>query len=264
MPNRIIKESIKLSTEIDALSWFEEVVFYRLIVTADDYGRLDGRVIVLRNELFPTKENITRKSVEEALNKLVSVGLLIPYVDAESNMPYYYLPSWQEHQRVRDSKAKYPAPPDNSPQLAATRRGLPQLAADCGLESESKIESESKTNNAPARESETIGFDDFWAVYPRKVAKNNAIKAWNAGKFNKIAEIIIADVRKRVDTEWKGQDLQYIPHPTTYLHQRRWEDETPPQTRDSKAPAPRNYTEHGYTDDDYGEDFFINLAGGTK
>ena len=32
MPNRIIKESICRSEEIDSLSWFEEVLFYRLIV----------------------------------------------------------------------------------------------------------------------------------------------------------------------------------------------------------------------------------------
>lgn len=153
MPNRIIKESIKRSPEIDRLSWFEEVVFYRLIVTADDYGRLDGRPVVLRNDLFPTKDTITRKAIEDALAKLVSVGLLIPYEDAESGMPFYYFPSWEKHQRVRDSKQKYPAP-----QLAATRGELRQTAANCGLESESKSESiseskestETRARSAPA------------------------------------------------------------------------------------------------------------------
>lgn len=142
MPNRLIKESIKRSPEIDCLSWFEEVVFYRLIVTADDYGRLDGRPIVLRNDLFPTKETVTRKSIEDALAKLVSVGLLVPYVDAESNMPYYYFPSWHNHQRIRDSKEKYPAPTDD----AISRGNSRQFAAKCGLESESKSESEYESN----------------------------------------------------------------------------------------------------------------------
>ena len=63
MPNRIIKESIKRSPEIDRLNWFEEVVFYRLIVTADDYGRLDGRTVVLKNDLFPPKSDSTCKKV---------------------------------------------------------------------------------------------------------------------------------------------------------------------------------------------------------
>ena len=108
MPNRIIKESIKRSPEIDRLTWFEEVVFYRLIVTADDYGRLDGRMIVLKNDLFPTKDTVTRKAVEDAVKKLVSVGLLVPYVDAESNMPYLYFRRWDK-QRERRSES---FPPD--------------------------------------------------------------------------------------------------------------------------------------------------------
>ena len=56
MPNRIIKESICYSEDINALSAFEETVFYRLIVNCDDYGRLDGRMAFLRSRLFPLKD----------------------------------------------------------------------------------------------------------------------------------------------------------------------------------------------------------------
>ena len=80
MPNRVIKESVKRSPQIDSLTWFEEVVFYRLMVTVDDYGCCDGRPILLRNELFPTKETVTKKAVEDAISKLASVGLLCKYL----------------------------------------------------------------------------------------------------------------------------------------------------------------------------------------
>ena len=79
MPNRMLKERIKTSTESDHLSWFEEVVFYRMIVTADDYGCLDGREIVLKNELFPTKECVTKKSICDAIDKLERENLLVRY-----------------------------------------------------------------------------------------------------------------------------------------------------------------------------------------
>ena len=74
MPNRILKESICTSDSIDRLSWFEEVVFYRLIVNCDDYGRFDGRVALIKNKLFPLKESVTFKAVEDAINKLATVG----------------------------------------------------------------------------------------------------------------------------------------------------------------------------------------------
>ena len=149
MPNRIIKESIKRSPEIDRLSWFEEVVFYRLIVTADDYGRLDGRMVVLKNDLFPTKDTITKKAVEDAINKLVSVGLLVPYVDAESNMPYLVFRKWEKHQTVRNKYSKYPAPPDGLiANCKQTLTDCKQVFEKCCDESESKIESESESKGS--------------------------------------------------------------------------------------------------------------------
>jgi hypothetical protein len=72
------------------------------------------------------------------------------------------------------------------------------------------------------------GFIDFWTIYPRKVAKQTAVKAWGktgANDSQALTDTIIADVKRRVDSEWKGKDVQYIPHPATYLNQRRWEDE---------------------------------------
>lgn len=132
MPNRVIKESIKCSPQIDALTWFEEVVFYRLIVTADDYGCFDGRPIVIKNSLFPTKDSVTVKSIGSALSHLASVGLIYRY---ESNgMPYLAFPSWERHQRVRNKHRKYPQPEENEAKkdLSANRC---QMSANCQSES---------------------------------------------------------------------------------------------------------------------------------
>lgn len=93
------------------------------------------------------------------------------------------------------------------------------------------------------------GFVEFWKNYPNKVKKSSAISAWKAGNLEKIADKILADVKLRCNTEWKGQEMRYVPHPTTYLHQRRWEDETAPTTRGvttSPTSAPTVYTDPDY------------------
>ena len=109
MPNRILKESICTSDSIDALDWFGEVLFYRLLVNCDDYGRFDGRTAVIKNRLFPLKtEGLTLKNVEVAINKLVSIGLVCRY---EANgKPFLFLPTWNEHQQIRAKKSKFPEP----------------------------------------------------------------------------------------------------------------------------------------------------------
>lgn len=155
MPSRILKESVKYSDQIDQLTWFEEVVFYRLIISADDYGCLDGRPVLLRNELFPTRENITRKAVEEAILKLVNVGLLRSY--KVSDKPYLFFPTWAKHQRIRNKHRKFPAPPEEADTEdrdgESTQSGNDQqvidghLSADCcQLTSNCPSESESNPN----------------------------------------------------------------------------------------------------------------------
>lgn len=105
MPNRILKESICRSEEIDSLTWFEEVLFYRLIVVCDDFGRFDGRIKIIKGSCFPLK-NITEKDIERALNKLSAVGLVRVY-EAQGR-PYLQLVTWAAHQRIRNQKSKYP------------------------------------------------------------------------------------------------------------------------------------------------------------
>lgn len=105
MPNRILKESICRSEEVDSLSWFEEVLFYRLIVTCDDFGRYDGRSKVIKGACFPLKD-ITEKDIDKALSKLSAVGLVRVY-EAQGR-PYLQLVTWADHQRIRNQKSKYP------------------------------------------------------------------------------------------------------------------------------------------------------------
>lgn len=149
MPNRILKESICTSDSVEKLSWFEEVLFYRLIVNCDDHGRFDGRPAIIKNRLFPLKENLTLKSVSAAINTLASAGLVALY--EFEGKPYLYLPTWNEHQNVRAKRSKYP-----EPSVSSFDSKCMQMYADVPdirIQSESVSESEyeSKADKPPAR-----------------------------------------------------------------------------------------------------------------
>lgn len=169
MPNRILKESICYSDDLDCLTAFEETVFYRLLVRVDDYGRLDARPAFLRSQLFTTRTDITGEQLCSAIGRLAEVGLIARYTVADK--PYLYICTWQKHQRLRCTKEKYPPPPEpdppsneasqqpvkscgNLPQTAAEECDLPQAAKSCGglplpaaragAKSESQSENESE------------------------------------------------------------------------------------------------------------------------
>lgn len=109
MPNRVIKESICVSEDIDRLSWFEEVVFYRLLVNCDDYGRYDGRPAVIKGKLFPLKEErLKTRELVAALNKLAQIGLIAFY--EHDGGKFLYVTKWRNHQTPRANKSKYPEP----------------------------------------------------------------------------------------------------------------------------------------------------------
>lgn len=72
-----------------------------------------------------------------------------------------------------------------------------------------------------------VRFDEFWMKYPKKVGKGDARKSWKRIKpdkdlFSKIMESL--DKAKNCD-QWKREKGRFIPNPSTWLNQERWEDE---------------------------------------
>lgn len=114
-------------------------------------------------------------------------------------------------------------------------QSLPVATSRTQEKEKDKDKEEEKDKDKDNKDYMVVRFEDFWKVYPNKVKKGAAKTAWRAGKLDGIADRIIDDVNKRCDTEWTGDGAQFVPHPTTYLHQRRWEDETPPQERKGRA-----------------------------
>jgi hypothetical protein len=68
-------------------------------------------------------------------------------------------------------------------------------------------------------------FAQFWAVYPRKVAKIAAKRKWDALRPTpELVRQIMAALEWQIPS-WTED--QFIPHPATWLHNGRWEDEKP-------------------------------------
>ena len=153
MPNRILKDSICRSDTIDQLTWFEEVLFYRLIVACDDHGLFDGRPAIIKGTCFPLKD-VTNKAISDALNKLSTVGLVRGY--EVQGRPYLQLVSWDRHQQIRAHKTKYPKPDSNGYQL---------ISDDISC-ARNPIQSESNPN--PIQTACACDrFSEFAAAYPK-------------------------------------------------------------------------------------------------
>lgn len=108
MPNRIIKESICTSEEINQLSAEAENFFYRLMVNCDDYGRFHARRGILLGRLYPLRFQMDAKKIDELLIELIAANLIFIYYVNE--IAYLQVCTWAEHQTIRNKRSKFPDP----------------------------------------------------------------------------------------------------------------------------------------------------------
>lgn len=141
MAQRLLKDTTE-SAKVDKLSANAEVLFYRLIMKADDYGVYHANPKLVRSNLFPLRiDSVRETDITRWMDELQKAGL-IAFYDADSK-PYLVIHNFG--QRMRNMKKRYPAPPENV---------LRQLAATCGetrpeIEEEIEIETEEKANARP-------------------------------------------------------------------------------------------------------------------
>ena len=72
-------------------------------------------------------------------------------------------------------------------------------------------------------------FNQFWTAYPKRVAKQSAVKAFEKLKPDeKLLEAMLKAIESQKESkQWEKDGGAFIPYPATWLNQRRWEDELP-------------------------------------
>ena len=73
-------------------------------------------------------------------------------------------------------------------------------------------------------------FAEFWTAYPKKVGKKAAQKAWEKAKpdaelFEKIMQAVAT---AKTSEQWLREGGRFIPNPSTWINQGRWDDEPLP------------------------------------
>ena len=66
-------------------------------------------------------------------------------------------------------------------------------------------------------------FDTFYSKYPNKVKRANAEKAWLKHKPD--IDIVMKALEYQLSNDRRFKDAQFIPHPTTWINGKEWENE---------------------------------------
>jgi hypothetical protein len=132
-----------------------------------------------------------------------------------------YMREYMRNRRAQDAESKEPSKPERKLRLAESTEVTPPAPSPT-------------PDKAIAQHA--ARFEDFWAAYPVKKGRAKAEAKWKSAKLDAIADRIIADVKRRLaeDRQWRDG---YIPHGSTYVNGRGWEDAIEPA---KAALAPRD------------------------
>ena len=77
----------------------------------------------------------------------------------------------------------------------------------------------------------------FWKAYPKKVGKQDALKAFKkVNPSRELTEQMVSVIKEAEKTEqWTKENGRYIPNPSTWLNQGRWEDDISTYSRSTTA-----------------------------
>lgn len=249
MPTRFIKESCRSSRNLDRLSDFEERLFWRLLTTADDYGRFMADPELVRAACFPYR-SISLEKVTDALNGLQSHHLITLYTVGDRQ--YGEFVTFQKHQGRPRSKSRYPEKRnmselnelDTSLQadartcmqvqtVLASGASPPNTNTNLNSSLNSLNSSDLRAISVPERiADEGSDFENFWMAYPKKVGKKDARRAWMKARDKPpLLDILIALKGHKESAQWQRDQGQYIPNPATWLNQGRWDDKLAQQPK---------------------------------
>ena len=139
MPNRIIREGILGSDPVNRLSVDAELFYRRLMSVVDDFGRFDGRPVLLRSSCYRLRvDSVTEDDVLKYLAECEENGLIRMYAQNGKSPTFavlvheigklleqrgisLYLDYLNFRQKPRAQESKFPPPP---PSNAGTPPGI--------------------------------------------------------------------------------------------------------------------------------------------
>lgn len=187
MPNRVIKDTIRTSKSVNALSDFEFRFWTYLITYVDDYGRGSADPELLKGFVFPRRKSVTEQQISRVLDDLATVGMITLYeVDGES---FLCFPNWDKHQRIQTKRSKFPAPE----QSTVTHREKECESNPIRIQSKSEFNPEDICEDKPRRQlrfvpptveevAEYAREKGYTAVDPEAFINFYAAKGWMMGK----------------------------------------------------------------------------------
>lgn len=196
----------------DRLTWKAKGIFAYLYSKPDDWDFSSDR---MKND-----SSEGRKMLLGGLKELEDFGYLRRKRMPNGKMQYLldYKPEFPEGTEAQKPKFLRSTKPQRH---SASEAPISNIDNTTNTDKETNTDGESD-NFYPS------DFLSFWNLFPKKTGKGDALKAWKKIKpSDSLRKKIVASVQEHIDkdAQWSRDDGRFIPNPSTFLNQRRFDDE---------------------------------------
>lgn len=174
------------------------------------------------SSVLTSRTGLDRKGINRARNTLKQKG----YIDfkANGNNATSYTLCYARNGMADDRSSDMAS--GRSSDMAGDRSG--DMAEENSYITSRARKTKTKTKTKTVNPLNPL-FDRFWEAYPKKVAKEAARKAFTKHKPDEalLNTMLSALETQKASDQWARDNGRYIPHASTWLNQKRWEDESP-------------------------------------
>lgn len=158
------------------------------------------------------------------INQKKNIGF---YADVKDSMVYLNCPRLKE---LTDEYTKKQLQKLSGQKPDPNRDKLRPKEEEVEVDKEEEVEEIKKNTKKKIKKEHiyTESFMNFWGIYPRKVNKSGAFESWETLDPD---DKLVNDIINALNLQLKYNILdlrdnnKYCPHPTSWLNQKRWEDE---------------------------------------
>lgn len=244
---RTIKPGFFQNEDLCLLPPLARIFFAGLWCWADRDGRLEDRAIRLKAQILPYDKADPEKLLEVLAES--PEQFIIRYTIDGRN--YIQITNFHEHQNphCKEPASTMPAPDKHhTSTVQAPECGRKKGKKESNKERKERKNSPLTMGNLPLEPGASTGhaqakpepshardaaFDEWWKAYPRKVGKDKARHEYQQAerrlatdRFDATGarDYLLAKVTEFAATP-KGKAGQFCPHPATWLHQGRYDDD---------------------------------------
>ena len=184
------------------------------LAIADTVSDQNNNKFWMSTNNLATKTRTSRRTVQKAIDQLCEDLFIIETQPANQHRPAIYLFVFPPVDIVYDTRSG----------VQSVHPGVQSTT----LRGATTAPKPNRTEKEPSCSPNGKAFDRWWQLYPKKVNKQNAIKAWKAHTKKTTPAQIIEATRRQLATPDSAltRDAQYIPYPASWLNAGSYDNET--------------------------------------